>query len=89
MTLCLRLSSAAQREALERACRDRQIATRRWYQPLLSQMPALAARCDSLPHPEATALAQTLLGLPFYRAMNEADQARLCEAVRAAHLREN
>ena len=89
MTLCLRLSSADRRAALEHACQARQIATRRWYQPLLSQMPALAARCDSLPHPEATALAQTLLGLPFYRAMNAAEQARLCEAVQAAHLGKN
>ena len=89
MTLCLRLANAAQREALERRCQARQIATRRWYQPLLSQMPVLAARCDCLPHPEATALAQTLLGLPFYRTMSEADQARLCEAIRAADLGEN
>lgn len=75
--LCARLPSAAARNALEQACQQARITTRRWYQPLLQHMPVLQSQCQVLNTPNAQALAQTLLGLPFFLGMMPEQRQRL------------
>lgn len=79
--LCARLPSAADRSALEQICRQERIMTRRWYQPLLQHMDVLQRRCLLLDTPNAQALSQTLLGLPFFREMTFMQRLRLRNAV--------
>ncbi len=76
-TLCARLPDAATRNALEAACAQARIMTRRWYQPLLSQMQALPGETVRLPTPCAQDLAQTLLGLPFFPGMAQEQRERV------------
>ena len=76
-TLCTRLPDAARRDALEAACARARIMTRRWYQPLLSQMQALPGETVHLPAPCAEDLAQTLLGLPFFAGMTQGQRERV------------
>lgn len=79
--LCARLPCAATRSALELACQQARIATRRWYQPLLQHMPALQQHCQLLDTPNAHALAETLLGLPFFLGMTSEQRERVCGVV--------
>lgn len=79
--LCARLPSAAARTALEQACQQARIMTRRWYQPLLQHMDVLQQRCLSLETPNAQELAQTLLGLPFFLDMTPQQCSRILVAV--------
>lgn len=81
--LCTRVPCVATRSALEQACLQAHITTRRWYQPLLQHMPVLKQRCQVLDTPNAQALAQTLLGLPFFLGMTTAQRARVCAVVGA------
>ena len=75
--LCMRLPDEYARAALERACQQARIMTRRWYQPLLQHMAVLQQRCVSLDAPNAQALAQTLLGLPFFLGMTLEQRQRI------------
>lgn len=75
--LCMRLPDEHARAALERACQQARIMTRRWYQPLLPHMAVLQQRCVSLDAPNAQALAQTLLGLPFFLCMTLEQRQRI------------
>lgn len=75
--LCARLPNEAARMELEQACHEAHIMTRRWYQPLMSQMGALQARCESLPAPNAQSLACTLLGLPFFLGITPEQRQRV------------
>lgn len=79
--LCARLPDTAARAALERACQQARIATRRWYQPLLPHMEVLARQCESLQTPQAQALAQTLLGLPFFLGLAPQQRQRVREVL--------
>lgn len=79
--LCARLPDASARTALEKACLQARILTRRWYQPLLLHMDALQQRCLPLDTPNARALAQTLLGLPFFLNMTSEQRLRVCDVV--------
>lgn len=79
--LCARLPDEAARRALERGCQARGITTRRWYQPLLQNMPALRPHCQVLSTPQAENLSSTLLGLPFFLEMNDSQRSRLLGAV--------
>lgn len=81
-SLCARLPSAAARSALEQACQQARITTRRWYQPLLQHMPVLQPQCQVLDTPNAQALAHTLLGLPFFLGMTLEQRQRLVGVVR-------
>ncbi len=83
--LCVRLGSAARRAQLERLCRRHGILTRRWYQPLLGEIQGRAMRWDSGPLPRARAIAQDLLGLPFFPAMDARQQALLVSVVREVY----
>jgi dTDP-4-amino-4,6-dideoxygalactose transaminase len=79
--LCVRLQSGAARAALEAACQADRITTRRWYQPLLQQMPVLESQCLRLEIRHAGPLAETLLGLPFFLGMTRDQRQRLCDVV--------
>lgn len=79
-SLCLRVRDGAARDRLEQVCAASHIVTRRWYQPLLHDMPALQPLCEPLAVPRARQLAQTVLGLPFFLGMNAAQQHRLIQA---------
>lgn len=80
-SLCVRLPDESRRAQLEQACQQARIITRRWYQPLLQHMPALQQRCHVLPVPNALALSQTLLGLPFFLGMTQEQRMRVEDAV--------
>ena len=75
--LCTRLPNESARAALEQTCQQARIMTRRWYQPLLSQMGVLAQHCVSLEAPNAQALARTLLGLPFFLGITPQQRQRV------------
>jgi len=79
--LCARLPSEDIRIALEQACKQACIMTRRWYQPLLQDMNVLQQRCLSLEAPNAKALTKTLLGLPFFLGMTHEQRQRVCRVV--------
>ena len=81
--LCARLPDMRARDALEEACHQACITTRRWYLPLLQHMPALAPLCEILDPPVAHGLAQTLLGLPFFPKMSSAQCVRVVSQVQA------
>lgn len=82
--LCARLPDAEARAALEQACQQANIMTRRWYQPLLLHMEVLQQQCLSLDTPNAVELAQTLLGLPFFLGMTQEQRQGICEVVTQA-----
>ncbi|MGE6211970.1 DegT/DnrJ/EryC1/StrS family aminotransferase [Comamonas aquatica] len=75
--LCARLSDAKARGALEQACQQARIMTRRWYQPLLQHMDVLRQQCVCLDTPNARGLADTLLGLPFFLGMTTMQRQRI------------
>lgn len=79
--LCARLSSETERAALEQACQQARIVTRRWYQPLLPQMDVLRRHCLSIDTPNAEALAHTLLGLPFFLSITPQQRQRVRDVV--------
>lgn len=80
--LCARLPDTESRDRLEAACRQARIMTRRWYLPLLQHMPALERRSEVMATPNAHALASTLLGLPFFLSMSQAQHQRVLKQVR-------
>lgn len=78
---CLRLLDGKEREMLEKACNTAGIGTRRWYQPLLGDMVALAPHCITLDTPQSHALSQDLIGLPFFFGMTELQCQRVVNVV--------
>lgn len=79
--LPVRLSSSAMREHLERSCNVHGVQTRRWYQPLIHQHPALGS-VDSLGSLiSAQGLADTLLGLPFFPDLSDAEMDKVMHLV--------
>ncbi|MDR5172020.1 DegT/DnrJ/EryC1/StrS family aminotransferase [Methylobacillus flagellatus] len=80
---CLRMAAEA-RDRLETICRQRQIATRRWYQPLLHQHAAKVAPIIKQPTPVAEAVASGLIGLPFSPFLTGEDIARVTKAASLA-----
>ncbi|MCB5190857.1 DegT/DnrJ/EryC1/StrS family aminotransferase [Methylobacillus arboreus] len=80
---CLRMAAKA-RDRLETICQQRQISTRRWYQPLLHQHAAKVAPIIKQPTPIAEAIATGLIGLPFSPFMTNEDINRVVEATRLA-----
>ena len=80
---CLRMAAEA-RDQLEKICLQRQIATRRWYQPLLHQHAAKVAPIIKQPTPVAEAVASGLIGLPFSPFMTHADINRIVDTVNLA-----
>lgn len=80
--LCVRIATDA-RQRLERICQQRQIATRRWYQPLLHQHSSHILLVRQLT-PVAEAVASGLIGLPFSPFMTSIEIDRVVAAVQRA-----
>ncbi len=78
----VRLESGALRDRVEHRCSAHGVQTRRWYQPLIHQHPALGPvdLLDTLTVAES--LADTLLGLPFFPDLCDADMDRVVALVR-------
>lgn len=74
------------RDQLYAALKERNVYSRRYFFPLISDMPmyrgAPSAAKSNLPH--AVRLADEVLCLPIYPALTDADQDRVIEVVRAA-----
>lgn len=79
--LCVRFPSEEARFAVEQACAQARIMTRRWYQPLLSSMAVLSDRCHQLPAPNAQVLGECLLGLPFFLGIGEQEVQRMVQVL--------
>lgn len=78
--LCVRLPDAAIRNRLEIAFQTARITTRRWYQPLLQNMPALPQYCEILSTPCANDLGDTILGLPFFLGINKFQYMKIIDS---------
>lgn len=85
MLLCARLPNVRSRLRVENFCLETNIMTRRWYQPLLQNMPVLNQRCISLQIKNAVDLAQTLLGLPFFLGISFEQRQRLYRALEVSY----
>lgn len=82
-SLCARLPSEGARKALEQVCQQARITTRRWYLPLLSEMAVLHSRCQALPAPNAKALGEQLIGIPFFLGMKDEQRQRMVQALQS------
>ena len=69
------------RMAAELICEEQGIQTRRWYQPLIHEHPAVSGVQTPFHMPQATALAERLLGLPFHLDMDHQDMNRVTLAI--------
>lgn len=83
--LCACFSGKNYRSILEQLCIQEKITTRRWYQPLLKDMPVLRKYCHVLSVPNAEFLAETMVGLPFFLNMQNADQQKILGVVSEAY----
>lgn len=79
--LCVRLPDAMACNRLEKACQQAHITTRRWYQPLLQNMPALLQKCEILSTPYSDELENTVLGLPFFLGMTKNHKFRISKII--------
>jgi dTDP-4-amino-4,6-dideoxygalactose transaminase len=75
------------RIAAEIICDEQGIQTRRWYQPLIHEHPAVSGVQVPFQTPQATALAQRLLGIPFHLDMDQKDMDRVAAALQKAIFR--
>lgn len=82
--MAVRLPDAACRDQAEQACAQAGIQTRRWYLPLVHQHPALSGVRQAFALPVAQALAQTLLGVPFYLGLLPQDIQRVATVLAQA-----
>jgi dTDP-4-amino-4,6-dideoxygalactose transaminase len=71
--MVVQFKSPDQRDEAEQACQALGIQTRRWYQPLIQEHPALSGVLEAFPTPQARDLSKLLLGLPFFLGMSEID----------------
>lgn len=79
--LCAQFPDEEARDLAEQLLAQAHVTTRRWYQPLLSDMAVLQQRCETLPIPNAQQLSRTLLGLPFFMDIAPAQRSRVAEAL--------
>lgn len=75
--MTVRLPTAELRTRIEAECAASNIQTRRWYQPLVHQLPFIQRFELAGPLTEAEALAQTVLGLPFFPDMSQEELTRV------------
>lgn len=72
------------RMAAERICEAQGIQTRRWYQPLIHEHPAVSGVQAPFHMQQATALAERLLGIPFHLHLDHKDMDRVGAALQKA-----
>jgi dTDP-4-amino-4,6-dideoxygalactose transaminase len=78
---CMRMRSRAMRDDLELVLARENIQTRRWYLPLLQHQLQLKSIEVLQPTPNALLLAETLLGLPFFVDMTDAEFEKVCRVI--------
>jgi dTDP-4-amino-4,6-dideoxygalactose transaminase len=78
----VRMRTSQMRNALEAACAEMGIQTRRWYQPLVHEHPSLVGVETWQPLEQAEDLARTLIGLPFFPDMSSHQLAKIKEVVK-------
>lgn len=79
--LCAQFPDEVARNLAEQSLAAANITTRRWYQPLLSDMAVLKQCCETLEVPNAQQLSCTLLGLPFFMGITQVQRVRIAEAL--------
>ena len=77
---CMLLPSGPERDRAEALMATKGIATRRWYLPLINEHPAFHG-LEHLPAPNAYAISQRLLGIPFHLSLSDADQADIANCL--------
>ena len=77
---CVLLPSAPERDRAEALMATNGIATRRWYLPLINEHPAFQG-LEHLPVPNANAIGQRLLGIPFHLSLSDADHADIARCL--------
>jgi dTDP-4-amino-4,6-dideoxygalactose transaminase len=78
----VRLPDAATRDRAQAALLEAGVESRQWWQGRCDLMPAFAAASVADPDlAQATALAETVVGLPFFRGMTALDVDRVCAAL--------
>lgn len=82
--LCFRVPVAGMREAIELACAQARIDTRRWYLPALNRHDGFTELPVCGPLPVADALSNELVGLPFHTRLPTADLRRIVDTVTRA-----
>lgn len=72
------------RTAAELICQEQGIQTRRWYQPLIHQHPSVSGVQAPFQMPQAAALAERLLGIPFHMHLDHRDMCLVGDALQKA-----
>lgn len=80
----IRFRQAAQRNKLEQLAGAQEIATRRWYQPLLHQHSPAIGPLQKLSCSNAEEVAGCLIGLPFFVSLGEEEMQRVVKLVQLA-----
>lgn len=80
-TMVVRFNDPLQRDLSEQACANERIQTRRWYQPLIQDHPALVGVQAPYQTPNAHDLASRLLGIPFHLDMTQEDVNRVANVL--------
>jgi len=83
-TMVIEFEDSTSREKAEHVCEQQGIQTRRWYQPLIHEHPAVSGVLAPFHMPYAKELSHRLLGIPFHLDMNRLDMARVAAAVQTA-----
>lgn len=83
-TMVIEFEDSTIREKVEQVCEQQGIQTRRWYQPLIQEHPALSGVLAPFHMPHAKELSHRLLGIPFHLDMNRQDMVRVAAAVQTA-----
>lgn len=80
--LCARVFNSESRLAIETKFKERKIMSRRWYLPLLSEMPVLREHCVVLTTKNANLLSEDLLGFPFFLEMSIENEERILNVIK-------
>jgi len=83
-TMVIEFEYSTCRDKSEQVCDQEGIQTRRWYQPLIQEHPAVSGVLAPFHMPHAKELSHTLLGIPFHLDMNRVDMVRVAAALLTA-----
>lgn len=83
-TMVIEFKDPYVREKAEHICEHEGIQTRRWYQPLIHEHPAVVGVLAPFQMTHAIKLAQRLLGVPFHLDLSRQDLERVAAALQVA-----